>query len=93
MIFDKSDQSFVADAGDANRRADLINRLSWQRIACLGLALVIVPCGLLEVHLYKRPAYGGDPFALLFIVMCLYADAQVEALKLFGKLSTNAVGQ
>ena len=89
MIFDRNDQSFVARAVDVNRRADLVSSLSLLRGVSAVVAVVSGISALLEFFLEKRAGSAGAvaASAVTFFAISLNTDAQIKAIKLFGKLS------
>lgn len=86
MIFQKSDQKFVLQAKDADRRAVLIGRLRLQRIvSCIGFGISILS-GFLQ-----RGTTGLEVMwilATLFYASFVHEDMQIKVLGLFDRESS-----
>ena len=91
MMFDKNDEAFVVRAADAKGRADVIGNLSFLRALSFIVAIVGGVCALLEFFLEKRAGSAGvcAASAIVFFAITLHTDAQIKALKLFGRLASD----
>jgi hypothetical protein len=90
MMFDKNDDTFVARAADVARRADFIRDLGFLRGTAFVVALIGGICALLEFFWQGRSGSAAvcAATAIVFFAVTLHADAQIKALKLFGRLSS-----
>ncbi|MCG3150607.1 MAG: hypothetical protein PCFJNLEI_04095 [Verrucomicrobiae bacterium] len=88
MIFDRSDEVFLTQA--VEHRAALV--ASWSRYRMLSFVVAMLN-GILAlcIELFSGGHAGSGTSAFLavvFIASALHADAQVKALKLFGRFTS-----
>ena len=90
MIFDKSDESFVLQATDAELRSRFTRTLRRRRAGGFVGGILF---GLYALALWFAESHSGSAgipaaTAIVFFVVGMHADIQVKALRLFDRASS-----